>query len=229
MTPPAQQQKTAVIVGATGNLGRALSTALTSAGWHIDPVWTSDNRPDAAKAESYASLPARIDFAAYLAGVNVIADTQDLAEADWDRVFATNLRGAFLFAKAAFPGLCAAGKSSYVAISTINTLHPYPRRAAYAASKAGLEGLVRELAVEWGAHGIATHAIRLGHLAGLMKTTPANPALLAAVKEIEHPASFIAAAKVAKYLVWVAEGGAQSISGSIIDFDPAYTINRWPL
>src|SRR5580704_16921374 len=146
MTPPSQLGKTAVIVGATGNLGRALSTALQSAGWHIDPVWTSENRPDAARAESYAHLPKRIDFAAYLAGVNVIADTQDLAEADWDRVFATNLKGAFLFAKAAFPALCAAGRSSYVAISTINTLHPYPRRAAYAASKAGLEGLVRELA-----------------------------------------------------------------------------------
>jgi len=39
----------------------------------------------------------------------------------------------------------------------------------------------------------------------------------------------IAPEEVAKYLVWVAEGGAQSISGSIIDFDPAYTINRWPL
>ena len=116
-----------------------------------------------------------------------------------------------------------------MAISTINTLHPYPRRAAYAASKAGLEGLVRELAVEWGAHGIATHAIRLGHLAGLMKTTPANPALLAAVKERTPSHSLIAPEEVAKYLVWVAEGGAQSISGSIIDFDPAYTINRWPL
>src|ERR1700687_5879534 len=123
------QRKTAVIVGATGNLGRAVSRALESAGWHIDPVWTSENRPDASRAESYTNLPKRIDFAAYLPGVNVVEDTKDLAEADWDRVFATNLKGAFLFAKAAFPALCAAGKSSYVAISSINTLHPYPRRA----------------------------------------------------------------------------------------------------
>ena len=229
MNTPARQQKTAVIVGATGNLGRAVRATLEAADWYIDPVWTSENRPDASRAESYANLPKRIDFAIYLAGVNVIEDTQNLAESEWDRVFATNLKGAFLFAKAAFPGMCAAGKSSFVAISSINTLHPYPRRAAYASSKAGLEGLVRELAVEWGSHGIATHAIRLGHLAGLMKTTPANPALLSAVKERTPSHSLIAPEEVARYLVWVAEGGAQSISGSVIDFDPAYTINRWPL
>jgi len=90
-----------------------------------------------------------------LAGVNVVEDTQNLSEADWGRVLATNLTGAFLFAKAAFPALAAAGQSAFVGISSINTMHPYPRRAAYAASKAGLEGLIRELAVEWGGHGIA--------------------------------------------------------------------------
>lgn len=222
-------QKNAVIIGATGNLGRAVCAELEARGYHIDQTWRDANHPDATKAESYTSLPARIDFAAYLAGVNVISDTESLPEEEWDRVIETNLKGAFLFAKAAFHGLKAAGSSSFVAVSSINTLHPYPQRAAYVASKAGLEGLVRELAVEWGKHGIATHGIRLGHLEGLMKTTKANPALLDAVRAHTPSHKLIAPEEVARYLGWVAEGGAQSISGSIIDFDPAYTINRWPV
>ena len=225
----AQPNKVAVVIGATGNLGRATCAALEAKGFSIDSVWRADNHPDATKAGSYASLPPRIDFAAYLAGLNVVEDTENLKEDDWDRVFAVNLKGAFLFAKAAFPALRAAGTSAFVAISTINVLHPYPKRAAYVASKAGLEGLIRELAVEWGGYGIATHALRLGHLEGLMKTTKANPALLEAVKARTPSHRLIAPEAVADYLAWVACGGAQSISGSVIDFDPAYTINRWPL
>lgn len=225
----AQEQKTAVIVGATGNLGKATCAALEAAGYHIDPVWRGPDRPDAALASSYESLPKKIHFAAYLAGVNVVADTQNLSESDWARVMATNLTGAFLFAKAAFPAMAAAGHSVFVGISSINTMHPYPRRAAYAASKAGLEGLIRELAVEWGSHGIATHCIRLGHLQEFMRTTEPNPAFLAAVKAQTPSGELIPAEAVASYMAWLATGGARFISGSVIDFDPAYTLNRIPV
>jgi NAD(P)-dependent dehydrogenase (short-subunit alcohol dehydrogenase family) len=225
----AQEQKTAVIVGATGNLGKATCAALEAAGYHIDPVWRGPGRPDAALASSYESLPKKIHFAAYLAGVNVVEDTQNLSESDWVRVMATNLTGAFLFAKAAFPAMAAAGHSTFVGISSINTMHPYPRRAAYAASKAGLEGLIRELAVEWGAHGIATHCIRLGHLQEFMRTTAPNPAFLAAVKAQTPSHELIPAEAVASYMAWLATGGARYISGSVIDFDPAYTLNRIPI
>ena len=223
------ERKTAVIVGANGNLGRATCAALEEAGFDIDPAWRSDDRPDAANAGSYENLPKKIHFAAYLAGVNVVEDTQNLKEEDWARVMATNLTGAFLFAKAAFPGLAAAGHSSFVGISSINTMHPYPRRAAYVASKAGLEGLIRELAVEWGAHGIATHCIRLGHLHEFMRTTKPNPGFLAAVKSHTPSGELIPAEAVASYMAWLANGGARYISGSVIDFDPAYTLNRIPI
>jgi NAD(P)-dependent dehydrogenase (short-subunit alcohol dehydrogenase family) len=56
-------------------------------------------------------------------------------------------------------------------------------RAAYCTSKAALEGLTRQLAVEWGEHGISTHSIRLVPLNKLMKTTKANPVILEAIKK----------------------------------------------
>lgn len=221
--------KTAVVVGATGNIGKAVCKALSEAGYALDPVWTDSNHPDATKAESYSKLPKKIDTAVYLAGVNRVAKAEELTEQVWDEVMNVNLRGAFLFAKQAFPALKAAGRSCLITVSSIMVTHPYPGRLPYATAKAGLEGMMRALAVEWGQYGIATHALRLGHISGLMKTTVTNPALLDAVKQHTPLHKLILPEEVASYIVWLAQGGCHSVSGSVVDFDPAYTINRWPL
>ena len=222
-------KKTAVVVGATGNIGKAVVHALSKEGYEIDPVWLGADHPDVREPSSYEQLPSKIDLAVYLAGITHNDATEELSEEKWDEIIDTNLKGAFLFAKAAFPAMKAAGQAVFVAMSSINATHPYPRRIAYSASKAGIEGLVRELAVEWGKHGIATHAIRLGHLSGVMRSSVMNTAVLDAVKAKTPSGKLIPPEKVADYIVWLGEGNAQYISGSVIDFDPAYTINRFPL
>jgi NAD(P)-dependent dehydrogenase (short-subunit alcohol dehydrogenase family) len=50
-------KKTAVVIGATGNLGNEVCKALTEKGYSIDPVWNSPKHPDATKSESFSSLP----------------------------------------------------------------------------------------------------------------------------------------------------------------------------
>jgi len=223
------EKKVAVVIGATGNLGSAICKALGEEGYYLDPVWLKNNHPDATLAKSYLNLPPKIHLAVYLAGINIIEKTEKLTEDQWNQVINVNLKGAFLLAKAAFPAMKAVRGATFITISSIMTTHPYPFRMAYAASKAGLEGLTRALAVEWGKYEISTHCIRLGHLAGLMKTTPPNPLLLKTVKEKTPSGQLIQPGDVAQYIVWLAKGGAKSVAGSIIDFDPAYTINRWPL
>ena len=177
-----RDKKTAAVIGATGNLGQAVVRQLVEQGFAIDDTWLSVNRPDATKASSYANLPERLDAAIYLAGINIVKSVEDLTEEDWDRVININLKGAFLFAKAALPALKNGSDPVFITISSIMADHPYPGRTAYSSAKAGIEGLTRTLAVEWGKYNISTHSIRLGHLAGLMKTTPANPLLLEAVQ-----------------------------------------------
>lgn len=219
----------AVVIGATGNLGHAVVTVLEEAGYSIDPTWTSEARPDATKADSYKELPEQIDLLVYLPGLNVVKDAAELSEEEWDNVMNVNLKGAFLAARAAFPGLKKSGQSTLVVISSIMTTHPYPKRLAYTTSKAALEGFTRALAVEWGEHGISSHCIRLGHLSGLMKSTPANPELLDAVKRNTPSGHLVEAKEVANYILWLAGGGSKAMNGTVVDFDPAYTINRWPL
>jgi 3-oxoacyl-[acyl-carrier protein] reductase len=174
-------------------------------------------------------LPETIDAAIYLAGINIVKPVEEMTIEEWQKVIDINLTGAFRFAKTCLPGLKRAGTSTFVGISSIMATHPYPNRSPYAASKAGLEGLIRQLAVEWGKYGIATQGVRLGHLEGLMKTGTKSTELLDTVKKHVPSGILIQPEDVGSYIAWLCSGRAQAISGGIIDFDPAYSINRWPL
>lgn len=224
-------KKTAVVVGATGNVGSATVAALKKAGYTIDQTWIGADRPDATLASSYTTLPPRIDVAVYAAGTNIVKPVQELTEKDWDEVMGVNVRGAFLLAQAAFEGLKAA-KGTFITIGSINSVYPYPNRALYCTSKAALEGLTTQLADEWGEHGISTHCIRLGPLTELMKATRAagvNPAILDAIKKRMPAHKLIPPQAVADYIVYLSEGGAPWVTGAVIDFDAGYTKHIYPL
>ncbi len=224
-------KKTAVVIGATGNVGRATVAALKKAGYAIDQTWTKHDRPDATRAESYNNLPKRIDLAVYTPGTSVIKPMHELTDAEWQSVMDVNVNGAFLFARAAFPALKAA-KGAFVAISSMNSLHPYPKRLAYTTSKAAIEGLVRQLAIEWGEHNISTHAIRLGPLNKLMKIVAkqANPIMLEATKKRLPQHELIPAEAVAEYIVAMDTKDLwRWVTGSAIDFDGGYPLNAFPL
>ena len=223
-----KNKKTAVVIGATGNLGQAIVKALKQGGYEIDDTWTNDKHPDATLSSSYKNLPAKIDMAVYAAGINLVKPMQEITDEEWEQVMRVNVTGAFYFARAAFSGLKAA-KGTFVTISSMNARIPYPNRAAYTTSKAAIEGLTRQLAVEWGEYGISTHAIRLGPLNKLMKTTKANPLMLEATKKRLPQHELIPAEAVGNYIVALGTGISPWVTGSVIDFDAGFTLNAYPL
>jgi NAD(P)-dependent dehydrogenase (short-subunit alcohol dehydrogenase family) len=223
-----KQKKNAVVVGATGTLGRAVSQALADSGFTLDPVWQTADHPDATQPDAYKDLPKEIHCAVYIPGINIVKSTIDFTLEEWNRVIAVNLTGAFLFAQAAYPNMVRADGATFIVISSILATHPYPRRLPYSVSKAGLEGMTRSLAVEWGKDGISTHCIRLGHLETIMKSSSMDPKLLDIVRAHTPSGILVDPSAVADYIAWLASGGSQFVSGGIIDFDPAYIINRSP-
>ncbi|TYL46394.1 SDR family oxidoreductase [Nocardioides sp. BGMRC 2183] len=94
------------------------------------------------------------------AGVTSPGPSVDYPLEEWDRVLDVNLRGAFIGARVARPFLGASG--SVVMLSSIVARQGFAARASYCASKAGVEGLVRSLAMEWGPDGIRVNAIAPG-------------------------------------------------------------------
>ena len=106
----------------------------------------------------------RVDVLVNNAGLTNRTATAALSEDDWHLVINTHLTGAFLCAQAAYDALRASERAAIVNISSVVAHLGLPRRAAYSAAKAGLEGLTRSLATEWAPDGIRVNAIAPGYI-----------------------------------------------------------------
>ncbi len=91
-----------------------------------------------------------------------VAPIEEIAPADWDRVLAVQLRGAFLMTRAALPEMYGGGGGAIVNISSVAARMAYTWGAAYATSKAGLLGLTRTTAAEGAQRGVRANAILPG-------------------------------------------------------------------
>ena len=107
----------------------------------------------------------QVDILVNNAGVTWGARPEEMPLDKWQQVIDVNLTGAFLFAQAAGREMLKREYGRIINVSSIAGLHAAvhgPHYAAYAASKAGLMGLTRELAASWGRHNIRVNAIAPG-------------------------------------------------------------------
>jgi NAD(P)-dependent dehydrogenase (short-subunit alcohol dehydrogenase family) len=171
-----------VVTGAAQGLGKGIAECLAQAGYAVVGVDLSESVRDLATGlgDGHAALvgdvcdPVVVDracaeaarlgdglrAAVFNAGVASPGDTVGYPVEEWDRVLGVNLRAAFLGAQAARPHLSAGG--SMVMLSSIAAHQGFAARASYCASKSGVDGLVRSLAMEWGPDGIRVNAVAPG-------------------------------------------------------------------
>ncbi|HEX8266917.1 MAG TPA: SDR family oxidoreductase [Pyrinomonadaceae bacterium] len=119
-------------------------------------------------------------------GVSVAEMSAEL----WDSVLNANLRGAFLFSRAAIPHLVESGAGRIINIGGLSAKNPTPFTAADAAAKAGLLALTRVLAAELGANNITVNAIIPGFQPDTETGAEFNEKLAAAFRA--QPESLIA-------------------------------------
>lgn len=106
----------------------------------------------------------RIDILVCNAGVTRDNLMVRLTEDDWDAVMDTNLKGAFHCMKAAYRPMMKQKYGRVVAISSVVGLHGNAGQANYAASKAGLIGLVKSMGKELGGRGVTCNAVAPGYI-----------------------------------------------------------------
>ena len=176
----------ALVTGGSRGLGRVMAEALAQAG--ADVAITSRSPESAAEAaaalaaatgrnvrgfaadvQASASITrladeveatlGPVDILVNNAGINVRGASDQLAEADWDAVIDTNLKGPFLCARLFGPRMAARGWGRVINLGSILSVIGLPGRAPYAASKAGIVNLTRVLALEWAERGVTVNAI----------------------------------------------------------------------
>ncbi len=177
--------QTAVVIGGAGELGFALSKGLSQAGAHVvvadmnlEPCHKRvaqleeiGGQGSAAEVNitSRASIQAllaeslkptgRVDMLVNCAGINAGTSFLDVDPDLWDKIFAVNLKGMMEACQVFIAEMLKAGSGSILNIGSVTSHLPLSRVFAYAASKAGVVNLTKNIAQEFGAKGIRCNAI----------------------------------------------------------------------
>lgn len=171
----ALQGRVAVVTGATGGIGLAICQQLRAMGAAVVQADVNADGDDdlvhcdiadpatvARLAEHVRSRLGRCDVLVNNAAVSTAPTPLETFPADlWDRLLRVNLRGALLCAQAFFPMMRDQQAGSIVNVASISAQAP-TRVGAYGTAKSALQGLTRQMAVEWGPRGIRANAISPG-------------------------------------------------------------------
>jgi 3-oxoacyl-[acyl-carrier protein] reductase len=180
--------RVAIVTGSGQGIGRGIALCLARAGAHIIVAEQAVDRigpvvaavedlgvralgvpADVSKSDDVQRLVqqtvesfGRIDILVNDAGRVVVKPMVEHTEADWDRVVDTNLKGVFLCCRYIVPEMMARKRGAIVNIASIAAFHVTVPHVPYAASKAGVVALTRDLAYEVARYGIRVNAIAPG-------------------------------------------------------------------
>ncbi|WP_377843728.1 SDR family NAD(P)-dependent oxidoreductase [Bosea sp. UC22_33] len=239
--------KSALVTGASGGLGLHFARLLARHGVEVTLAARRQSALDQAKAEiaaaggssktlvldvaDSASIAAALaghnfDILINNAGISGAGPAADLAEADWDAVLDTNLKGVFLVAQAVARGMRESDRGgAIVNIASILGHRVAGGVSAYAASKAGVIQLTKVLALEWARDGIRVNALCPGYIeTDINRDFFATEAGLNLIKRIPQrrlgqPEELDGA------LLLLASSAGSYITGSTIDVDGGHLVS----
>lgn len=245
--------KVAVVIGATGELGGAMAEGLCRAGAHVVIAGRNAEAGEARAASfseqegageavfvecdttSRSSLEqlrdaaderfGRIDVLVNSAGVNSATPFLEIAEDEWDQIMNVNLKGVFLACQVFGRYLIDQGAGgSIINVSSMAGITPLSKVFTYAASKAALINLTKNLAREWAPEGIRMNALAPGFFPAEQNRELLTEERTAAIMRHTPADRFGEAEELVGALLLLASGAAGSfITGANLPVDGGYS------
>jgi NAD(P)-dependent dehydrogenase (short-subunit alcohol dehydrogenase family) len=243
--------KNVLVAGGSGGIGASICRAVAAAGANV--FLTGRNRDhwgnltdelaafggkveamivnacDSSAAQSLVEAASerlgRPDVLINCIGTHIEAPAADLTEADWQEVLCVNLTWAFLISQEVARRQIGSGPGKHIHISSVRSMLGIRRGyAAYCASKGGLNMLIRQLATEWGKHGITVNGIAPTFTrTELVKDYLEDPAFYDALVARIPLGRICEPDDVASVALFLASPAADFVTGQIIPLDGGIT------
>ena len=233
----------ALVTGAQQGIGRAVATALAGAGADVAINWLDDRVAAEAVAAEVRSagrkailvqgsvatkaeverIVAEADGA--LGGLDTLINNAgifprspflELAEAEWDQVHTINLKGSFLAAQAVARRMVAAGRKGAIVNLSSSSVRGHVLGVHYSASKAGLIGLTRSMALALAPNGIRVNAIAPGITDTAQPRYQFSEAEMQTQSRLVPLGAMAKPADIADVIVFLASDAARFITGEVV-------------